>query len=124
MLPRQNKLSRASFPSYKEHHLTWVGSVLRIQSYPPAATEVAHERDHGVIPPLFAVVVAKRFGKSAVLRHAFKRQVLSSIAIALKQFEQLPYGRYVLLPKGELVHLSPLSIAQDIHDFISLRKKQ
>jgi len=123
MLPRQHKLSRATFPAYKDPRLNWVGSVLRIQAYPSVVLKTPHENEQGKTVPLFAVVVAKRFAKSAVLRHAFKRQILRIVAVELLRFKALPYGKYVVSPKGALAATPFPSIVKDVEDFLLQRKK-
>jgi|SRR3989338_7250218 len=124
MLPRQHKLSRATFPAYKDSRLNWVGSVLRIQVYSSLGTATTQENKQGKRPPLFAVVVAKRFAKSAVFRHEFKRQVLRIVATELSRFKALPYSKYVISPKGALTATPLPSMAKDIDDFLLQRKKQ
>lgn len=114
MLSRTNKLSRTSFPSYKDSRRVWAGTALRIEAYPGQQTP----------PPLFAVVVAKRLGKSAVLRHAFKRRVLEVVRGELKRFQDLPYEKYVVLPKGPLSSVTRASIVADIEQFLLQQQKR
>jgi ribonuclease P protein component len=112
MLPRKYKLSRTSFPGHADQKLPWSGKVLRIQAYRKTTAE----------GPRFAVIVPKRLSTSAVMRNAFKRQVMEVIERHLVRLKSLPYQKYIVTPREHLRAIAQGQIIEDIEQFLVQRE--
>lgn len=127
MLPKHKKLSRASFPRQREPKFSWSGKVLRIYAYKGGEENLLNHKstDRGeadgahkrTITPRFAVVVPKRLSESAVLRNAFKRQVMAEIEESMECFELLSYKKYVISPTAHIRTRHAPQIKEDFRIF-------
>ena len=108
MLPKHQKLSRTSFPHYKDRKFSWTGKALRIYAY---------RSDKSGFPPRFAVVVPQHSSTGAVGRNRFKRQVMMMLGESMARFAKLPYCKYVIFPKEHLRTLVRGDIKKDMQVF-------
>ncbi len=88
MLPKNRKLTRHTFPSYRERRVTYDGKSVRVVSY----------LGEGPQKTLFSVVVAKKHSNNAVERHCFKRRVFSALLPLFPAFDHFVHGKVLIFP--------------------------
>ena len=107
MIPKKLKIGRPSYPSYREQKSLWVGKSIKICCY----------GETGATEQLFAVVVSKKQFSTHVQRNYFKRIVFSEIKRTVHVFKNVPFGKFVFYPIGNVEPITTLSIEADVADF-------
>ena len=111
MLSKQNKITRPSFPHYKEQKTVWSGSVLCVQSYKTTESKEGRQQ--------FAVVVSKKQSVNAVNRNSFKRHVLRVVHAHIVDLNKQIPQKHIVFPKIHLKGINKEMIEDDVLKFIS-----
>lgn len=108
MIPQKLKISRPSFPPYREQKRAWTGNVIKISCY----------GEEGGTEQSFAVVVSKKQFSAHVQRNYFKRIVFNEIKRTINVFKNAPFGKFVFYPIGSVESITPHSIEIDVAGFV------
>ncbi len=109
MLPKEQKITRVTFPKYTDSKKTWTGVSLRAQCFSTGGTEKVR----------CAVVVSKKVHVLAVNRNRLKRLVFSAIEAHSGSLLQKTGMKVVIYPMKKELPISALLIERDIKDFIA-----
>lgn len=109
MLPKEHKLSRVTFPKYKDPKKTWAGISLRVQYTYSNSTDRAR----------VAVVVPKKIHALAVRRNELKRAIFQSIERYGGSFLKKCGMKVVIFPTKKETVISLHLIDEDIQEFVA-----
>lgn len=109
MLPKDRKLTRHTFPSYRERRSAYDGKAVRVVSYIGAGPQKT----------LFSVVVAKKYSNNAAERHLFKRRVFSTLLPLSPAFDHFVHGKVVVFPLRKVDTITFADIRGDFDAFLS-----
>lgn len=102
MLHKNRRISRGEFPSGGKPAVFWRGTVLRAARTPAKKNST------------FAVVVSKKYAKSAVARNKFRRRVYAAIATRLPAADADGAWKYVFTPAKNIAEIAVEDIKAEI----------
>lgn len=109
MLPKEQKLTRVTFPKYTEPKKTWTGVSLRVQYFYTREAETTR----------YAVVVSKKVHALAVNRNRLKRLVFGALEANGGSLLQRTGMKVVIYPLKSENPQSAGLIEKDIADFVA-----
>jgi RNase P protein component len=111
MLSKDRKLTRHTFPSYRDRRSTYDGKAVRVVSYTGTGPQKT----------LFSVVVAKKHSNNAVERHLFKRRALAALFPLYPAFDHFVHGKVVIFPLRKVGTIAFADIRADLDAFLLMQ---